>query len=79
MPVNLLPASNPNGRSHFRPDDYSIQRARDPQPSMSLTMKVLTVATLVGFGILHLIAGTIMQRAPAKPPIETMMFTHNED
>jgi hypothetical protein len=46
---------------------------------MSLTMKVLVVATLVGFGILHLIAGTIMQRASAKPPIETMMFAHNGD
>jgi len=46
---------------------------------MSPTMKVVTVVTLVGFGILHLIAGTIMQRAPAKPAIETMMIAHNAD
>jgi len=79
MPVELLPASNPMRRRHHQPSNYPTRSVSEPQPSMSLTMKVLVVAALVGFGILHLIAGTIMQGASEKPPIETITFVHNGD
>jgi hypothetical protein len=73
MPVSLLPASN------HRTDSHSTQDASKPQPSMSPTVKSLVAITLVGFGLLHLIAGAIVQRASVTPPIETMMIARNGD
>jgi hypothetical protein len=73
MPVSLLPASN------HRPHSCSTQNASKPQPSMSSRVKGLVVVTLVGFGVLHLIAGAIIQRGSVTPSVETMMFARNGD
>jgi hypothetical protein len=49
-----------------------------PQSSMSLKLRILMAAALVGFGILHLIGGTTMHRA-SSPPTEAAMLTRTGD
>jgi hypothetical protein len=49
-----------------------------PQSSMSLKLRILMAAALFGFGILHLVGGTMMQRA-SKAPTEAAMLTHTGD
>jgi hypothetical protein len=45
---------------------------------MSLNAKILITAAVVGFGILHVVGGTILQRASDRPATENAML-HNGD
>ena len=56
----------------------STRRLPKPQPSMSFKLRILIATVLVGFGVLHLIGGTMMQRA-SKPPTEDAMLTPTGD
>ena len=56
----------------------SMDHLPKPQSSMSFKLRILMAAALVGFGILHLIAGTMMQRASSKST-ETATLTYTGD
>lgn len=78
MTINLLPDSKA-GRNDRSDRSAAQRRAQDSTPAMSLQLKVLIAAALVGFGILHYIGTTMMQRASGAQPIDAMRLMHNED
>jgi hypothetical protein len=59
--------------------DSLAQRVQRSRYSMSLNAKSLLAATIVGFGVLHLVGDTILQHASGRPPIEDAMPAHNGD
>jgi hypothetical protein len=79
MSVNLLPDSKSVAGHHVDRENYAAQRVLGERSLMSLKFKVLIVTVLVGFGILHVIGGTMIQRASGTQPIGAMMLMQNVD
>jgi hypothetical protein len=79
MIMGLLSDSKSMTGQDASSDNFAAKRVPGASPVMSLKLKVLIVAVLVGFGILHIIGGTIMQRASGQQPIDAIMLMHNED
>jgi hypothetical protein len=79
MSVNLLPDSKSVVGHHVDRENYAAQRVLGERSLMSLKFKVLIVTVLVGFGILHVIGGTMIQRASGIQPIGAMMLMQNVD
>jgi len=51
----------------------------DAGPKMSSTLKVLIGVVLVGFGILHIIAGRMIEQSAHQPTTETNVPMHSGD
>jgi hypothetical protein len=59
--------------------DIVAPRAPDAGPPMSSNLKVLIGVVLVGFGILHIIGGHMIERNAAMRATETIVPIHKED
>jgi len=57
--------------------DYHITR-RAPE-AMSFNLKFLIATFLVAFGVVHIIAGTMMPRSSGDQPIEATTLGHHGD
>jgi hypothetical protein len=60
-------------------DNYAAQRVPGASAVMSLKLKGLIVTVIVGFGILHIIGATMIQRASGNQSIGAMMLMQNVD
>jgi hypothetical protein len=60
-------------------DNYAAQPVQGARAVMSLKLKVLIVTVIVGFGILHIIGATMIQRASGNQSIGAMMLMQNVD
>jgi hypothetical protein len=61
------------------PRHLSTRHHGPSRPSMSLHEKALIAGMLVGFGILHIVAGTILRTAAGNLPFENAMDAHRGD
>jgi hypothetical protein len=59
--------------------DLKAQRIERPGFAMPLNTKLLLAAIVVGFGILHVVGGTKLQRAPGQAPIENALPSDHGD
>ena len=71
-----MPANNCHPQS---PINLSTRQVGPATPSMSLHEKTLVAAVIVGFGILHIVGGTMLQSAAANSPIENAMAVQHGD
>jgi hypothetical protein len=65
---------------HSRPSNvFSARRVQPSRSSMSLGARILIAATVVGFGVLHILGGTMLRQASASPSVETTMLMNHGD
>ena len=67
-----------NCRSQM-PRHLSTRHHRPSRPSMSLQGSALIAGILVGFGILHIVAGAMLRTAAGNSPLENAMDAHHGD
>jgi hypothetical protein len=78
MPVNLMSVPKATRRKvDF--DTNAAPRVAESKPAMSLALKILIGATLVGFGILHFVGAIMMQNASGKQPPGAATHTRGAD
>jgi hypothetical protein len=69
-----------SNNDHSQPwNVFSAWRGQQSRPSMSLIAKILIAATVVGFGVLHVVGGTMLRHASAGPSVETTMLMNRGD
>lgn len=61
------------------PRHLSTRHHGPSRPSMSLHEKALIAGMLVGFGILHIVAITMLRTAAGNSPFENAMDAHRGD
>jgi hypothetical protein len=74
MNMNVPPDSKAVRK--YQSGSHATKRAPGPTPAMSFKLKILIVAVLVGFGILHFIGGTRVHGASDKQSIDAMILMH---
>jgi hypothetical protein len=78
MPVNLVSVPKAT-RPKVDSDTNAAPRIAESKRAMSLALKILIGATLVGFGILHFVGAVMMQKVSGKQPAGAATHTRGAD
>jgi hypothetical protein len=78
MPVNLVSVPKATRRKVDFPAP-AAPRAAEPKPAMSLAVKLLIGAALVGFAILHFVGASMLQDTSSKQPAGAATHTRAAD
>jgi hypothetical protein len=79
MPIDLLPDSKWMADRTDRAEKYARPRTREASPETSLAVKIVIATVLVGFAILHIIAGAMIQQASTGHPVDATLLMHKGD
>ena len=64
---------------HSQPSNViSARRVQRSGSSMPLGARILIAATVVGFGVLHIVGGTMLRHTSASPSVETAEMRMNQ-